>query len=169
MDCLRSFSFSVDGQSNFVPPDVKTWLAGAQEYWTFQRALTSSYIVRGFKNIDVYGVKVVGGVTTLKTAALGGAITEDWFVSVKLNGQLPLLGGTAGVPNDWSITTDGPLSSTYEVSKFNSSFMLESPIKSVIDISLTNFKAIGFGGQTALNINLAYNFNFIIYYKFEGE
>ena len=169
MECLRSFSFQAGGQSNFTGPDVKTWLLGVQEYWTFQRAQLSTFIPEGFKNIDVYGVKVLGGVTTLKTAPVGGAITEDWFVEIELNGQLPLLGGRLGIIDDWNIQTNGPLSKNFELSKFNSSFMFESPIKSVQTIGLTNFKAIGYGGQTANNVNLAYNFNFIVYYKFEGE
>jgi hypothetical protein len=42
-------------------------------------------------------------------------------------------------------------------------------MQSVTSISLEDTYASGYGGQTAGNINLYWNLNFIVYYKFEGE
>lgn len=169
MNCSNSFSFSTNGQGNFLPPDVKTWLSGTEQFWVFDKVLTSTFEITGFKNINIHGGKVVGIVTSLNSAALGGAIVEDWGVSIKLNGQIPLVSARSTGVNDWSITTDGPNSNIFEVSKFNTCFEFSSPFQSVRNIQLTNFRASGNGGQTVNNVNIYWNFNFIFYYSYEGE
>lgn len=169
MDCLRSFNFIATGQSNFVAPDVKTWTAGAQEYWSFERNGTSTFSPQGFKNIDVYGISLIGNVGTLVAAPLGGAIPSDWSARLSINGQLSQLGGVIASTNDFNIDNSSPNANAFELGRFMPYVKFSDPIKSVSSIVLNQLKSNGIGGQSAANINLLYVFNFVVYYKFEGE
>jgi hypothetical protein len=157
MDCLRSFNFIAAGQSNWVAPDVKTWFVGAQEFWSFERNGSSTFTPQGFKNIDIYGISLIGNIGTLVAAPLGGAIPTDWSARISINGQLPQIGGVIDVTNDFNIDNSSP----------NAKFA--DPIKSVTSIVLNQVKSNGTGGQSSGNVNLLYFFNFVVYYKFEGE
>ena len=169
MDCLRSFNIFANGQANWVPPDVKTWFVGAQEFWAFERTGVSTFIPQGFKNIDIYGVEVTGSLSTQTFTALGGVIPSDWNTRITINGQMPLLGGQIGVTNDFSISTGSPGTNNFELGRFIPGVKFSDPIKSVTSIVINNIRANGVGGQTANNVALAYYFNFVFYYKFEGE
>jgi len=169
MECLRSFNFAANGQANWTSPDVKTWFVGAQEFWAFTRGGSSIFNVQGFKNIDVYQIDVIGSIGPQVAIALGGGIPSDWFASLAINGQLPILGGTIPAPNDFNITTSSPTANSFLLGRFNNSVKFASPIKSVTSIDLNFISANGSGGQTTGNVNLQYAFNFVVYYKFEGE
>lgn len=170
MDCLQSFSFSSQANSNFTGGQVKTWLAGAQEFWAVDASLSSTFNVAGFKNINIHGVDVIGTFSTLNAAALGGCVIEDWGIQILLNGQIPLVSGNIVTsPNQWAISNSGAFAKIFEVSKFNSSFKLSSPFQSVQTIQLLNLRANGYGGQTTGNINLYWNLNFVFHYSYEGE
>ena len=169
MECMRSFNFIAGGQANWVAPDIKTWFVGAQEFWSFERNGLSTFFPQGFKNIDVYGVEVIGNIGTLVAAPLGGAIPTDWSTRISINGQLPGLGGVIGGTNDFNIDTSSPNANLFELGRYNPSVDFSSPITSVSSIVINQIKSNGSGGQTAANVNLQYSFNFVVYYKFEGE
>jgi hypothetical protein len=118
MDCLRSFSFRTFINTNLTGANVKTWTAGAQEYWLASAGTASTYNIQGFKNIDVYGIDVVGNIQSIQSAALGGAIVEDWGIEVFINGQPPLPGGFITTsPNFYSISTDNNLNRYYNLGR----------------------------------------------------
>jgi len=169
MDCLRSFSFLSSGQANFVAPDVKTWFVGAQEFWTFQKSGSSTFSPQGFKNIDVYKIEVVGNFGTYNVPALGGAIPSDWSIRIKINGQAALLSGVVAVTNDFNINITPNQINSFDLGRYQPCVEFESPFKSVTSFEITQISANGVGGQTSGNVNLQYNINFVIYYKFEGE
>jgi hypothetical protein len=169
MECLRSFNFVASGQSNWSGTDVKTWFVGAQEFWTFERAGSSTFTPQGFKNIDVYGIDLIGNFSTIVGAPAGGAIPTDWNVSLNINGTLPLLGGVIAPTNFWNITDSSPSANNFQLGRFSNKAVFASPIKSVTSFEITGIKANGSGGQTAGNLNISYFMNFIVYYKFEGE
>ena len=171
MECLRSFNFLASGQSNYTGADVKTWFVGAQEFWSYTRSLSlSTFNIEGFKNVNVYGIDVIGNVSTLPQAVLGGCIPSDWSISLTVNGFVPLVGGFVTVtPNDYSMTIDQANIKSFDLGRYKTKFSLGSPIESVKSISISNLSANGSGGQTAGNLNLQYNFNVIVYYKYEGE
>ena len=169
MDCLRSFNFIAAGQANWVAPDIKTWFVGAQEFWSFERNGLSTFSPQGFKNIDIYGISVIGNIGTLVAAPLGGAIPTDWSVRLSINGQLSQLSGVIGVTNNFNIDNSSPNANLFELGRFQPNVKFANPIKSVTSIVLNQLKSNGSGGQTAANVNLQYSFNFIVYYKFEGE
>jgi len=170
MECINSFSFNTDGNSNFSGGQVKTWTAGAQEFWTVDASQSSFFDISGFKNINIHGVDVIGGITTLTGAALGGCVVEDWRISVIIDGQIPLVSGTIRTsPNQWAIDNSSSFAKIFELGRYSNSFRFSSPFQSVKNVGLLGIKANGSGGQTAGNVNLYWNLNFIFHYTYEGE
>lgn len=170
MECLNSFSFSTSGNSNYTGSNVKTWTAGSEEYWSLDAAQSSYFDITGFKNINIHGVDVIGGISTLPGAASGGVVLEDWRVQVFINGQIPLVSGSIRTsPNQWSIDNSSAFAKIFEVGRYSNSVRFSSPFQSVKDVGLLGIKANGYGGQTGGNVNLYWNLNFVFHYTYEGE
>jgi len=170
MDCLKSFSFVSNGNSNYTGGDVKTWTLGVQEYWAVDDNQTSHFDIKGFKNINIHGIDLIGGMTTLVGAPSGGVVIEDWRIGIRINGQIPLISGEVRTsPNDWSIDATSNSVQIFELGKFCNSVKFSSPFQSVKNIDVITIKANGYGGQTIGNINLYWNLNFVFYYSYEGE
>lgn len=170
MECLNSFSFSTSGNSNYTGGNVKTWLLGAQEFWAVDASQSSYFDITGFKNINIHGVDVIGGITTLTAAPAGGCVVEDWRVQVIIDGQIPLVSGQIRTaPNQWAIDNSSAFAKIFELGKFSNSLKFSSPFQSVKNVGLLAIKANGSGGQTAGNINLYWNLNFVFHYTYEGE
>lgn len=167
MDCLRSFTITLDQVINFTTAgtNVKTWNTGVNHQWTVIDSLTDSrFNVQGFKNINIYGVKMQGYVSPLITGT-SGAIVEDYIFQLLINGQSPVLGGSFS-PNGYSAVITNQ---AINVGKFNTEFKFVDPIISASFVEIGTFSAQGYGWQTANNISLAINCSFIVYYQFEGE
>jgi len=170
MDCLKSFSIATSGNTNFTGGNVKTWTLGLQEFWEVDDNLTSYFVIQGFKNINIFGVDVIGGITTLTGAPLGGCVVEDWRVTVDIDGQIPLIGGVIdAIPDNWSIQTTSNFARRFPLGRYSNSVRFSSPYESVSRVGLINIAANGSGGQTVGNVNLRWDLNFIFHYKFEGE
>ena len=170
MECLKSFNFSVRTNTNLTGSDVKTWISGGQHAWTVQTSYSSIYNIQGFKNINVYGIKCVGAISSLTSAALGGVVVNDWSIDVILNGQRPIIGGTiTAAPNNYGLDLNTPNNRNFSISKNSNSVEFGDPYQSVTSIELGGTTATGFGWQTLSNINLLWILNFVVYYKFEGE
>lgn len=173
MDCLRSFHIHSENQftANFTGAGVKTWTTGSQIYWSFTRSgALSTFNVQGFKNVNVFGIDVVGAVSTFSGAPSGGAIPTDWSFQLLINGFVPIIGGTItnGATN-YSFSNAQAKTQLFEITRFNPKFNLASPIESVSSISINALRANGTGGETAGNLNIESIFNIIVYYKYEGE
>ena len=97
MDCLRSFIVNIRQVGTFTGTDVKTWFVGAQEFWAVEAPRISIFNVQGFKNVDIYGVDVIGSVQTQKAAAIGGCVVNDWAFELLIDGSLPLASGLVQV------------------------------------------------------------------------
>jgi hypothetical protein len=171
MDCLRSFNFKVDINSNLTGGFIKQWIVGVnQHFWTVTSNQQSTYNIQGFKNINVFGIDVVGQIGTLTTSGLGGVIVNDWSIDVLINGQQPLIGSNITVsPNDYSLNNTTASNRIFPLGKYSNSLKLADPIESVQSISLQQTYANGTGYETLGTINLFWKLNFIVYYKFEGE
>lgn len=170
MDCLRSFIVSIDQVTTFSGTDVKTWFVGAQEFWVVEKAGVSTFVPEGFKNIDIYGVDVIGNVSTQKAAATGGVVVQDWGFELLIEGQLPLVSGTVTTsPNYWNIQTSTVGTRTFALSKNTNSLKFADPISSVKFINFEVLRAQGVGGQTAGVVSLDWDLSFIFFYKYEGE
>jgi len=170
MDCLRSFIVSIDQVTTFSGTDVKTWFVGAQEFWVVEKAGVSTFVPEGFKNIDIYGVDVIGNVSTQKAAATGGVVVQDWGFELLIEGQLPLASGTITTsPNYWNIQTTTTGTRTFALSKNTNSLKFADPIGSVKNINFEVLRAQGVGGQTAGVVSLDWDLSFVFFYKYEGE
>jgi hypothetical protein len=171
MDCLRSFVINIDRVATYTGVNVKTWFVGAQEFWMVSDSGTSVYNVQGFKNMDIYGIDVLGYVTTLRTAPTSGANVEDWTFEIRIDGQLPLASGIiqTSPPNYWNIEDSTAGTRTFALTKNTNSLKFADPIKSAQSLNFLQFYSHGSGGQTAGSVALDYSLNFIIYYKYEGE
>jgi hypothetical protein len=170
MDCLRSFIVSIDQVTTFSGTDVKTWFVGAQEFWVVEKAGVSTFVPEGFKNIDIYGVDVIGNVSTQKAAATGGVVVQDWGFELLIEGQLPLVSGTITTsPNYWNIQTTTTGTRTFALSKNTNSLKFADPIGSVKNINFEVLRAQGVGGQTAGVVSLNWDLSFVFFYKYEGE
>lgn len=170
MDCLRSFSVVTTANTNFTGTQVKTWTLGVQEFWQVERNLTSYFDIQGFKNINVFGIDVVGSIYTLTSSPTGGCVVDDWSVTIDLDGQIPLIGGVIDlVPDNWSIQINNSFNRRFPIGRFNNTVRFSSPLESVTRVGLININANGSGGQTVGNVNLAWYLNFVFHYKFEGE
>mgnify|MGYP006898274700 CR=1 FL=1 len=171
MDCLRSFTITIDQASTFSGSQVKTWTLGLQEFWSVDITGLSTFRFQGFKNIDVYGIDVIGNVNTQRAAAIGGCNVQDWSFEVLIEGQSPLVSGfveTSPTPY-WNISTGNVGSRTFSLSKNTNSVKLAEPIKSAQYLNFERLNAQGDGGQTIGSISLDYKLNFVVYYKYEGE
>jgi hypothetical protein len=171
MDCLRSFNIVINQNSTFSGAQVKTWTLGLQEFWTVDINGISSFSFQGFKNVNVYGIDVIGQVNTERTAATGGCNVQDWSFQVLIEGQSPLASGKVDtVPsNYWAIQNGSVGSRTFALSKNTNSVRFADPITSARYLSFERLQAQGDGGQTVGIISLQYKLNFVVFYKYEGE
>lgn len=171
MECMRSFNFQVDSNDTMTGGNISQWTtADGQHYWSANGGTASTYNISGFKNIDVYGVDVIGSISTLTTSGVGKVIVNDWNIDFLISGQSPLVGGNiTASPNYYSINATTPFNRIFPLGKYSNSLKLAEPIKSVKFVQLGSSYASGFGYETLGAINLYYNLNFIVYYKFEGE
>lgn len=171
MECLRSVIISINQELTYSTATfVKNWTVGTETYWVIKQTGNSIFNFEGFKNIDVYGVSVVGGIQTVTASALGGVLVDDWNFEIFLNGTLPLANGNTSVsPNFWAIQTQTNNTKLFALSKNTNCLNFASPIKSVQSISFECLNAQGSGQQTALTAALDIDLSFIVYYRFEGE
>jgi len=173
MDCLRSFNLY--SQNTFAPnytgPEVKTWTTGTQIFWSFSHiGQLSTFNIQGFKNVNVYGIELIGNVGTNVAAPSGGCIPTDWYLQIQVNGFVPIIGGSVvASPNFYNLSTAQSNVQLFNLGRFNSKFMLASPIESVSSIAINDLTANGTGGETLLNLNIQSVFNIVVYYKYEGE
>jgi len=111
MDCLRSFSFSTNRIATITTAsgDLKQWTTGVGDnYWQAYAGIPNSvYNIQGFKNIEVYGIDVLGTIQTQANIGIDGNIVSDWTIDVSVNGQQPLVGGTV-VAGYYNIDTTLP-------------------------------------------------------------
>jgi hypothetical protein len=166
MSCLRSFFITLSRNSTYstVGTNVKTWTNLGDTFFTVnENTLNTTFTIQGFKNVNIYGFKMVGEVSSPLTGS--SVIVNDWVFSLVFNGQPERLGGDFG-PNGWSATLDAP---TWKASKYIPAVTFESPIQSVRTIVINNFAANGYGVETAGSVSLALGITFEILYQFEGE
>ena len=167
MDCLRSFSFISSANENAVPPEIKAWTVGGNNYWLYDsNNIQSTFSPVGFKNINVYSIQAIGNVYSLTTGSTG-ALVQDWTWTIQCIGQNATIGGNV-ISGGFSIQTQ-PTNATFGLSKFSPIINFESPLQSIRDINLTGFKVQGIGAENIANINIAWVIVFNVYYKFEGE
>ena len=169
MDCMRSFTLNINQNFIFTNTVFTEWnVLGTVLPWTmFDGSGTrfSIFNISGFKNIDLYGVSLVGNVYPLLAPAQRQALVQDWGVELALTGTPALIGGSFG--NNTFLATQG--NTSVFLSKYQNEYKLASPIKSVTDITISSLTASGIQNESGVSVDLAFDVNLIVYYKFEGE
>ena len=165
MDCYKNFTLSLGNTYTFSTPgtDVKTWGLAPNLYWNCENNLPSQKNITGFKNINIYQVKMIGNV--FSTLGANSAIVEDFRFGILLNGQTSIIGGTIS-PNGYGLVDT---TSLFFLSKYNSQFLIPDGSQSVTDVQIISFYAQGYGAENAGIVSLRLDLDFIFYYKFEGE
>ena len=166
MDCLKQFQFGIStartfttAASNYIP-----WTVGTDNYWVVQSGVdTSDFTIQGFKNINLYGIKLQGYVQAPISGNFG--IVDDFSWNLKLTGEKPSISGVF-TTNNWNVSLY-PLD--IRLTKYQNSIMFSEPIKSLSQIRVSNFGAQGYANNNLLNIRLDVEANFYFLYKFEGE
>lgn len=166
MDCLKTFTLRISQTQTFSSSgvNVKTWGASSKEYWeVYTNTITTTKAIVGFKNINIYKVKMIGGVSG--SLGLNSAIVQDYSFAVILNGQPSLIGGTIS-PNGYAVTESD---TTYFLNKFNPEFIINDGIKSVSSVTIRDFSANGYGPDTINSVTLGLRLTFIFYYDFQED
>jgi hypothetical protein len=173
MDCLRSFTFSCNTIQTFTTggSDLKQWTTSAgNHYWQANVGTFSTYNIVGYKNIDVYGIDVIGTVQTQTNIGTNGVIVEDWNMEVRIGGIAPSIGASIGTgTNFYALDLNNSDNNRFNLGRYTNSLKLASPYSSCTFIQLEQTQAQGIGYQTTGSINLDWSLNFVVYYKFEGE
>lgn len=172
MSCMRSFVLSVNQNFALVAPEYNSWnVLGASLPWTVELGLSSSpliftnFNIQGFKNIDLYGISLVGNCYPTNAPVGNEGIVNDWGVNISLIGNQSLIGGNFGT-NSLGFIQGG---TEIALSKYQNIYNLGDPVKAVTLIQISFLRASGFQFQNAAAMDLTYDFSLIVYYKFEGE
>jgi len=177
MDCLRSFNIAIIQNTTFVSPaaTVKTWTSsvGGELYWSMDTDIgttKSRFNIEGFKNIDLYGVQLLGGIKCQSSAAIAGGVVNTWGFQLYCEAQNPLVSGSIQTaPNYWALNTGNANSRILQFTNTNPKIEFADPLKSLKYIEFNTLQAEGFGAQTANQIALEWDLNFVFFYKYEGE
>jgi hypothetical protein len=173
MDCLRSFTQNVDlgGLSLLsLNPTISAWgSAGAYHIsaiGTFSAGFgVCSFLPQGFKNIDVYGIKVTGLIISDPANLTDGAIIQNWGLAINLTGTYAQLSGVYG--NQSQTINQNPQSIFLD--RYSPEITFPSPIKSLNNVSIQNIFIQANAGQINTDIALTGGIQLTTYYKFEGE
>jgi hypothetical protein len=166
---MRSFTLNINTTTAFSSTYFTEWnTLGTVLPWTmFDGSATrkSDFFVEGFKNIDLYGISMVGSVYPLLAPAQRQALVQDWGISLTLEGTPPLINGFYGT-NTFNATQGGR---TVFLSKYQNEYKLIEPIQSVKKISIAALQASGIQNESGVSVDLAFDVALIVYYKLEGE
>jgi hypothetical protein len=177
MSCLRSFNIGIIQATTFVAPaaNVKTWTSsvGGELYWTMDTDIgttQSRFNIQGFKNIDLYGVQVLGGIKCQTAATTSHGVVNSWGFQLYCEAQNSLVNGTIQTsPNYWSLNNANANSRILQFTNTNPKIEFADPLKSLKYIDFNTLQAEGFGAETANQIALEWDLNFVFFYKYEGE
>lgn len=176
MECLRSFiiDYQISGSLDTLPDcDYAIYFNGP--YNTMASAIlnitqnpsdTAVFKPTGYKNIDVYGIKLLGHIASNPSAGQNGIIT-NWGVQINAVGNYGKISSSnGGIGINYTINTN-PL--TLGLNNLNNEIKFYDPIGSLSNISiqriLFDVEKLQSGSSFAFVSNIA----LLVYYKFEGE
>ena len=174
IDCMQSFRVRIRGNTTVSSANgsIRTWGTLGQYFYSLSFAPnngSSVYNIEGFKNVNIYGVHLNGGVKGSPTSANKCAVVNDWYFGIGIDGNYPLVSGSKGTPNDWDILTDGTGLNIFTLSKNTNLLRMDSPMTSVKKITFDVMSAQGVGAEFLNEVTLNYNLDFTFFYKYEGE
>ena len=174
MECIRSFvqDFKVIGLLSSFPGGARRFYTiGVNNYCVAAIDVDLApnpavFTPQGFKNIDVYGIKLAGNFTTDPNNLLYNGMIYNWGARVTTVGTYGQI--SASIPN----TLNLPLSESPSIiglNNLNSEVEYPSPIKSVSNIIIDTILFSAEHCQSAVDLALLCDIQLIVYYKFEGE
>ena len=173
MDCLRSFTQEIELAGLTLAslnPSISSW--GTVNNYHYSAVCTfsagagvCSFRPQGFKNIDVYGIKVTGLIISDPSSLTLGAIIQNWGLAVNLTGTYAQLSGV--YTNQSQTVLQNPVS--IYLDRYSPEINFASPIKSLNNVSIQNLFIQANNGQLNTDIALAGGIQLTTYYKFEGE
>jgi len=171
MDCLRSFNFALANQSNYnASLGFKHWQIGTQHYWLIDQALPNvTYLVQGFKNINVFGIELSGDVNSSPAFTPYEALVQNWKWDLQVIGQNSTNVGILAPLQSPEYMVIQETNPSFRLSKFQSSITFETPIQSAKEIKFTNFYCDGIANHTTTSAQVGFIINVTVFYKYEGE
>jgi len=177
MSCYRSFILDYDINGSL------TTLAGATNVFYFAGStacaatiirmpvspspgVTAEFLPEGFKNIDVYGFRLLGHIAS-NTSSINNGLVQSWGVEINAVGQYGTIGGNNGT----TAVNYTPNLQPIHLGLNNTNPYVEfaSPIKSVTNISLQRLFFNVEQLQNSADFSFVSNIGLIVFYKFEGE
>ena len=172
MDCLRSFNFSIAGQSNFgAAQGFLYWQIGTQHFWTWDYSSSSSstYLIQGFKNINIFKIELNGDINSSPQFSPYQCIVQNWSLGLEIVGQnSTAVGQVLSSPNIFQMV-EQPTNPFFRLSKFQPTVTFETPIQSAKEIIIKNLFADGIANNTSTSAEIGYIINVTVFYKYEGE
>jgi hypothetical protein len=171
MDCLRSFNFILNAQSNFPSPSFLYWQIGTQHFWTwdYSSASGSKYLIEGFKNINIYKIELTGDINSSPQFAPYQCIVQNWSLGLQIVGQnSTAVGNVLSSPN-FFLMAEQQTNPFFRLSKYQPSITFETPIQSAKEIVIKNLFADGIANHTTTSAEIGYIINITVFYKYEGE
>ena len=174
MECLRSFvlDFKVIGLLSTFPGGAKRFFTiGLNNYCVAAIDVDLApnpaiFSPQGFKNIDVYGIKLAGNFTTDPNNLLYNGMIYNWGARITTTGTYGQI--SAAIPNTLNFTlNESP--GTIGLNNYNPEVQYPSPIKSVSNIIIDTILFSAEHCQSAVDLALLCDVQLIVYYKFEGE
>jgi len=169
MDCLQSFNFTIANQSNYTT-GFNYWQIGTQHFWLFEKASASgdSFNMRGYKNINVFGIEINGDVYSSALPVGVSVIPQNWNFAFEIVGQNSTSVGNVVVSSNFGMI-EQPNNPYFILSKYQKSIYFNSPIQSAKEVNVKNFYCDGIANESILSAQIGYVVNVTIYYKYEGE
>jgi len=167
MECLNQFQFFLLEGVTYTTAGstLSTYTSGTNVVFTAEKGLDSNnFKVQGFKNINLYGIKLSLAIVNQITNSDQGII-EDYNFAITFSGQIPSISGVFN-PNGLSIN---PNVGEVYLGKYNNQLMFAEPIKSCNDISINALSLQGYSPQSLTSLSLYIKGQIIFFYKYEGE
>jgi len=169
MDCLKSFNVGLKYHNTYSVSDIsKIWTTNQGGYFINDPNFIE-FNLEGFKNINIYGVKMNGDITSDIDGSANNLV-RDFSIQLKLNGQTPIIGNSFASGGEfYNIFFTGENTQIFLLSKYNACLDFATPYQSVRSLSWENLRVSGSNKQSNTEVSVDVILNFTFYYKFEGE
>jgi len=168
MECTKSFTLHSSSSVASAPANI--WTQNSNNYWVLDYNLSSSFVIQGFKNVNIHSIQIIGALETDPTSS-NKCIIQDWGTTLQLQeGTIPQISGNiTAAPNQWALDNTTAFARLFTLGKYQNKVTFESPFQSVKTIQFLNLNASGIGSQTIIDVSLKWNFQWIFEYSYEGE
>jgi hypothetical protein len=167
MQCYNRFQFYIAQTKTY---DTASGVLGAWNTlngsgWVINDSTQrTDFKIEGFKNINLYGIKLIGtAFSPVATAA--HALIDDYSLNFSLTAQTPSISGVY-TTNDYNAVS---FTNEVRLGKYQNEIMFIDPITSLTNISFNTFSAQGYSPQLLTDVRLSLNFTIYFYYNYEGE